>query len=152
MTEPTIALSDLKAAMQADCCLPASEPALHALVAKHESKPESLFGRWATHPKVGRVVIIDRHSTIRGAVMIALTRKDHATTIIVKLSELVLDPVTLTTWDDYMKAPIGTIIEDDEGDVHIKRDSTWFCTDGDYYSSRQMDETTSRILRWGDGK
>ena len=72
----------------------------------------SLFGRWATHEKYGRVMCLagrQRDDTVY--VAYRDLGKPGRTSFWVPVEELTFDPLTLTTVEDFENAPVGTIVE-----------------------------------------
>lgn len=120
-----------------------------------EPKPESLFGRWATHPVHGRGIIGSRHSDEDSEVLFAYI-SEHGRTgaiwVYVRTSDLTIDPATLTTVEDYRNAPVGTIVEDHNGDVYVGDSIGWHTYDGEYDSKEMAGMGTVRVIRWGTGK
>ncbi|ALA68441.1 hypothetical protein [Corynebacterium lactis] len=126
---------------------------------EQESEPEkpqgSLFGRWATHPVHGRGIIGSRHSDEDSEVLFAYI-SEHGRTgaiwVYVRTSDLTIDPATLTTVEDYRNAPVGTIVEDHNGDVYVGDSIGWHTYDGEYDSKEMVGMGTARVIRWGGGR
>ncbi len=107
MDNPAITYDELKAALEEDSCARITEPALFALLDKLDQAP-SLFGRWATHPERGRVIIVARHPDSEGDVQFAYrddSYSDGVDTRFVRLEYLDLYPVTFTTTKDSRTRP-----------------------------------------------
>lgn len=84
----------------------------------HELLPKtSLLGRRATHPELGRGIIIRTYADQYGTVWCASEKEDRW----VSLDDLTLDPVELTNKCDFENAPRGTVVEDELFGVLYKR-------------------------------
>lgn len=122
-----------------------------------DKQPESLFGRWATHPKHGRGIITDVEPDSTGEIEFAFpddTDQDTRTSsVMVEVDELDLDPVTLTTVKDFEDAPEGTIVEATEypHDVAVKIEDGWHRARGRYAIAAGY-MPTCRVIRWGENK
>ena len=125
-----------------------------------QSEPESLFGRWATHPEYGRGIIISDKPDFGGEVKFAYhwnpEDEDPTTCHYVNLGGLALDPVTLTTTEEYQAAPVGTIIEVCETAVARKISKQWWDRSGTQapWSNVELSDEigTCRVIRWGNGR
>lgn len=121
-----------------------------------EPEPESLFGRWATHPKYGRGIIVSVKPDGEGEVRFAYRSSsymDYVDTRFVLPESLDLDPATLTTAKDFNDAPEGTIAEimvEPKG-VYVKKDSVWRGA-GEEYPTPVQSLAKARVIRWGNGK
>lgn len=122
---------------------------------------ELLFGRWAEHPEYGRGMICSAYPNENGFVRFAYKNKcfiDGTDWERVRLDDLTLDPIELTTAEDYDNAPEGTIVEDcfAPNDKHTgvtwqkTKDGRWRRTGASYYDS--MPGTTRTVFRYGWGK
>ena len=69
---------------------------------------ENLFGRWAEHPTLGRGIIISEHPDQEN--FVKFVNGESWSGVI--LDDLTLDPVELTTLEDFEDAPEGTVISD----------------------------------------
>ena len=116
------------------------------------SGPESLFDRWATTSNGQRVLIVSDQPDEFGMVTTINEDPDrprrNRNLVLVNLD---VDPVVLTTEEDFNGAPEGTIVEGVKypHDVYVKRGMSWDragytdVTDSD-------DMSTCRVVRWGD--
>lgn len=119
-----------------------------------QPEPESLFGRWATAPNGQRVLIVEHEWDEDG--LIAVVGPTHAGSretekIVVSRDQVTVDPVTLTTIEEFKSAPIGTIIECTNGDAFAKdKEGLW----NDEFNDKNMNNyyAPARVIRWGDGK
>ena len=123
---------------------------------QEKPEPESLFGRWATHPDYGRGIITSIKPDSNGEVRFAYRNSfytDGAETRFARPESLTIDPVTLTTVKDFNDAPEGTIAEimvEPKG-VYVKKDNVWFGA-GEEYPTPVQSLTKARVIRWGNGK
>lgn len=122
---------------------------------QQEPEQESLLGRWATHPKHGRgIIIYDKpypEDTVRFAHRIESEEGETAWPL-VHLADLTLDPATLTV-KDFNDAPAGTIVEimvEPKG-VYVKKDNVWFGA-GEEYPTPVQSLAKARVIRWGNGQ
>ncbi|MCA0444391.1 hypothetical protein [Corynebacterium amycolatum] len=131
---------------------------LHALKEQQEKdkEPESLFGRWATHPEYGRVIVTCDEPDGDGDVMILFRNEvlpaggDWG---FASFEDLDLDPETLTTAKDFDEAPEDTIAEayGYAPDVYKKVMNAWYAAGYDgKIPSHEM--SACRVIRWGSGK
>ena len=126
------------------------------LQALKQQEQESLFGRWATHPEYGRGIIVSVKPDGEGDVRFAyrtIRYTDHVDTRFVRPEHLDLDPATLTTTEDFDKAPVGTIVEAPmyPKDVAIKTEDGWYRTGGMHAIAVEY-MPTCRVIRWGNGQ
>lgn len=119
-----------------------------------DKEPESLFGRWATAPNGQRVLIVEHEWDEDG--LIAVFGPTHAGSretekIVVSRSQITLDPVTLTTAQDFQDAPEGTIVEASmyPKDVAVKTEDGWYRTGGMHAIAVEY-MPTCRVIRWGN--
>lgn len=125
---------------------------------KQEHEPETLFGRWATHPNLGRGIIISDHEDIESEVRFACFDEVNSTGAVMAYAptiDLTIDPAVLTTVEDYEQAPVGTIIEVRTVFVAYKiSKSTWSRTDTElpWLNNELAELGATRVIRWGDGK
>lgn len=122
---------------------------------EQEQEQENLLGRWATHPEYGRGIIVSCKPDADGEVRFAYGTSrytDHVDTRFVLPESLDLDPLTLTTLEDYRNAPFGTIIECPDGDVYVGDSIEWHGYSGEYGSKAMVSIGTSRVIRWGNGQ
>lgn len=121
---------------------------------EEDKQPESLFGRWATHPEYGRGIIVSRKPDSVGDVRFAYRNSsytDDVDTRFVLPESLDLYPVTLTTIEEFKSAPIGTIIECTNGDAFAKdKEGLW----NDEFNDKNMNNyyAPARVIRWGNGQ
>ncbi|MDC7116142.1 hypothetical protein [Corynebacterium amycolatum] len=124
---------------------------------QEQPEQESLFGRWATHPKHGRGIITDVEPDSEGEIEFAFPddtdRDTRTSSVMVEVDELDLDPATLTTAKDFEDAPDGTIVEElgNERGVYVKAGVRWYIAAGSY-AVRSGHMPTCRVIRWGNGK
>lgn len=123
---------------------------------EQQQQPESLLGRWATHPEHGRGIIISRKPDSDGKLWFAYRTSrytDHANTRFVRPESLTIDPATLTTAQDFDKAPVGTIVEAPmyPKDVAVKTEDGWYRTGGMHVIAVEY-MPTCRVIRWGENK
>ena len=121
-----------------------------------QPEPEPLFGRWATHPEHGRGIIVSYKPDSDGDVRFAYLNSsytDHVDTRFVLPEHLDLDPATLTTAEDFDKAPVGTIVEAPmyPKDVAAKTEDGWYRTGGMHAIAVEY-MPTCRVIRWGENK
>lgn len=122
-----------------------------------EPEQESLLGRWATHPKYGRGIITDVEPNADGEVEFAFPDKEdwdtRTTSVMIEVDELTLDPATLSTTEDFDKAPMFTIVENikEPRDVYMKHVHVWDVI-GDDRSTLIEEMPPCRVIRWGSGK
>lgn len=117
---------------------------------------ENLFGRWAEHPDHGRGIITVAYPDPDGKVWIAReseNRRDGADWKRVPLEDLTLDPVELTTAEDFENAPVGTIVSDSLTNAYQKAfDNQWESLN-DLLTDKNMASTDPwKILRYGWGE
>ena len=129
---------------------------LEELRQQQQQEPEPLFGRWATHPTYGRGIIASGEPDGDGEVRFAYRTSsytDHTNTRFVLSESLDLDPATLTTTEDFDKAPVGTIVEAPmyPKDVAIKTEDGWHRTGGMHAIAVEY-MPTCRVIRWGNGQ
>lgn len=123
---------------------------------QQEPEPESLLGRWATHPKYGRGIIAsDKPDTFKEVRFTIRNDEftDGADQSFIRVDYLTLDPVTLTTAKDFEDAPEGTIAETlkEPRYVYTKARGVWYATGSKYYiPSHEVREC--RVIRWGNGQ
>lgn len=127
---------------------------------QQEPEQESLLGRWATHPTFGRGIVIYEKPYPEDRVRLAHRVKPEEEEVegetawpLVHLTDLTLDPVTLTTAKDFNDAPEGTIAEimvEPKG-VYVKKDNVWFGA-GEEYPTPVQSLTKARVIRWGSSK
>lgn len=121
-----------------------------------QTEQEPLLGRWATAPNGQRVLIVEHEWGEDG--LIAVVGPTHAGSretekIVVSRDQVTLDPVTLTTAEDFDKAPEGTIVEAAiyPKDVAVKTEDGWYRTGGMHAIAVEY-MPTCRVIRWGNGQ
>lgn len=129
---------------------------LEALRQQQQQKPESLFGRWATHKEYGRGIIISDKPDGDGDVRFSYRNSyytDHVDTRFVLPESLTPDPATLATTEDFEDAPEGTIIEAamSPKDVAVKTEDGWHRTGGMHAIAVEY-MPTCHVIRWGNGQ
>ena len=119
-------------------------------------KPESLFGRWATHPDYGRGIIISAYPSRINSVWFARKTEDpigRAWEKQIPLESLTLDPVELTNLEDFENAPKGTVVAKPQGNSYQKVYADYWKSYDDGLSNEWMAAKGPwKILRWGWGE
>ncbi|WP_297451730.1 hypothetical protein [uncultured Corynebacterium sp.] len=141
-----------------------AEAVLEALSAELESlkqqeqpepEPESLFGRWATHPEYGRGIIISSEPDGDGEVRFACRSGSYpdGATRFDRPESFDLDPATLSTAEDFEDAPEGTIAEatTEPRDVYVNDGGRWWVA-GDNVEANPTTMPPCRVIRWGNGQ
>lgn len=123
---------------------------------QQQQESESLFGRWATHPKYGRGIIINDKPDSVGIVRLFFRsekRTSGTDVFFASVKNLTLDPVTLTTTEDFEDAPEGTIAESTmyPKGVVVKTEDGWYRTGGMHAIAVEY-MPPCRVIRWGNGK
>lgn len=130
---------------------------LEALRQQEQQEPESLLGRWATHPKYGRGIITDVEPDSTGEIEFAFPdeedRYTRTSSVQATLDEIDLDPATLNGEQEFGKAPVGTIVESirTPQDVYVKSGAVWYIT-GDTLGTLSEGMPACRVIRWGNGQ
>ena len=110
---------------------------------------ENLFGRWATHPTLGRGIIISEHPDRENFVKFA----NGESWSYVAFDNLTLDPVELTTLADFRTAPEGTIVAEPTGNSFQKvTPEYWESLDDVRYHMEMKNSGPWKILRYGWGE
>ncbi|MGV3071502.1 hypothetical protein ACEE90_03530 [Corynebacterium phoceense] len=116
----------------------------------------SLFGRWATHPRLGRGLIISGYLDLTGRILFASAKEngsDDARSDWVPLDSLTLDPVELVTEQDFENAPRGTVVANPTGNAYQKvYADCWESVDDELSNERMAAKGPWKILRWGWGE
>ena len=115
----------------------------------------NLFGRWAEHPEYGRGIINSIRPNQCDTVVFTREREDDIGTewSVVPLKVLTLDPVELTSLEDYENAPEGTIVADSFVNAYQKADTDeWVSVNDELSDSRMAFSGPWKILRWGWGE
>ena len=121
---------------------------------QQEPEQESLLGRWATHPEHGRGIIVSRKPDSDGEVRFAYRNGSYTDGVDTRFVRLLdLDPLTLTTTEDFEDAPEGTIVKAAEypKDVAVKTEDGWYRTGGMHAIAVEY-MPTCRVIRWGNGQ
>lgn len=117
---------------------------------------QNLFGRWVTHPKYGRGVIINAHPDRTDLVLVACERGesiDDADWDWINLEDLAFAPVELSTLKDFKSALIGTVVAESLGNAHQKTDlDQWESLDGIFTNKDMENKGPWKILREGWGE
>ena len=109
----------------------------------------NLFGRWAEHPSLGRGIIICEYPDKDNFVQLA----NGKSWIGVDLKDLILDPVELTTAEDFENAPEGTIVARNEDYPLVKNgQGDWWDTYHNTFDEKELAGTSRKVLRWGWGE
>lgn len=124
---------------------------------EQEQEQENLLGRCATHPEYGRGIIVsDNPDTFKQVRFMVRNDEftDGADRFFVNFDDLTLDPVTLTTGQDFEDAPEGTIVEDITNPrcVAMKIRGTWCLVGLGGVALTSEDMSACRVIRWGNGK
>ncbi|XOJ10522.1 hypothetical protein ACMXZU_04415 [Corynebacterium striatum] len=109
---------------------------------------ENLFGRWAEHPTLGRGIIIGAHPGRENFVEFV---NDESWSGVI-LDNLTLDPVELTTLEDFKTAPEGTIVNGPTGNAYQKGIYYWESMNDSQRSEEMAISGPWKILRWGWGE
>jgi len=100
---------------------------------------ENLFGRWATHPQLGRGIIISTHPALDNTIWFAReTPNNGKTWVCIYPDDITLDPVELTTLEDFENAPEGTIVSDSYTNAFQKTDAYNWESVNDMLTHKQM--------------
>lgn len=112
---------------------------------------ENLFGRWATHYEYGRGIIISAHPGACDDVWFIPEQPFFGgTTVETSLKALTLDPVELTTVEDFENAPHGTVVVAPKGNSYQKvYKDRWESYDVVSRNADMSDSGPWKILRWG---
>ena len=115
---------------------------------------ENLFGRWAEHPDYGRGIIISSRPDPVGDVWFARAEpfigKPWAEVL---LKDLTLDPVELTSLEEFNTAPLGTVVAKPQGNSYQKvYADCWESVDDALGNGLMATSSPWTILRWGWGE
>ena len=117
---------------------------------------ENLFGRWATHSRLGRGIIHSINATESRHVAFAHPiemNMDGSEVLWVNIEDLTLDPVELVTAGDFKDAPEGTVVADPTGNAYQKVYADYWKSYDDGLSNEWMAAKGPwKILRWGWGE
>ncbi|MFS0212168.1 hypothetical protein ACL1EU_11635 [Corynebacterium striatum] len=110
---------------------------------------ENLFGRWAEHPTLGRGIIISAHPDQHTFVKFA----NGKSWSYVAFDNLTLDPVELTTLEDFEDAPEGTVISDTGANAYQKLSTDAWESINDHLTDKELAVSGPwKILRYGWGE
>ena len=110
---------------------------------------ENLFGRWATHPTLGRGIIISAHPDREN--FVKFVNGESWSGVI--LDDLTLDPVELTTKADFEDAPEGTVISDTGANAYQKLSTDAWESINDHLTDKELAVSGPwKILRYGWGE
>ena len=116
----------------------------------------NLFGRWATHPRLGRGLIISGYLDRTGRILFASAKEngnDDAQSDWIPLDSLTLDPVELTSLEEFNNAPLGTVVAEPQGNAYQKTGINDWESANHMRSNVQMPyDGPYKILRWGWGE
>lgn len=116
----------------------------------------SLFGRWATHPEYGGGIIISAYPSRINAVWFARKTEDpigRAWEKQIPLDSLTLDPVELTTVEDFEDAPEGTVIAKPLTSACQKVCAERWESVDELFTNKELALSGPwKILRWGWGE
>ena len=116
----------------------------------------NLFGRWATHPRLGRGLIISGYLDRTGRILFASAKEngsDDAQSDWIPLDSLTLDPVELTTVEDFEDAPKGTVVAKPEVDPCKKvYPNRWESPNSTLTNGGMASVSPWKVLRWGWGE
>ena len=117
---------------------------------------ENLFGRWAEHPRLGRGLIISGYLDRTGRILFASAKEngsDDAQSDWIPLESLILDPVELTTAEDFKDAPKGTVVAKPQGNSYQKVYADyWESFDDELKTEEMAAKGPWKVLRWGWGE
>lgn len=101
---------------------------------------ESLFGRWATHPQLERGIILNTYPDRNNRVLFVHTKENNGAANLdwITFEDLTLDPVELTTLEDFENAPEGTIVSDSYTNAFQKTDAYNWESVNDMLTHKQM--------------
>lgn len=118
-------------------------------------KPD-LFGRRATHPRLGRGIILGASPTDQESVEFAVKDgefTDGSLWNFVLIDDLTLDPIELTSLEEFNNAPLGTVVAEPQGKVFQKVHADQWEGLADVLDPEHMATSGPwQILRWGWGE
>lgn len=116
----------------------------------------NLFGRWATHPVHGRGIIYSAYPDADGLVRFAYENScfvSGSSWEFVNPDLLTLDPVELTTAEDFENAPEGTVVVEPEGNAYQNvYPNQWKNLNGTLTNTGMALSGPWTIFRWGWGE
>jgi len=119
-------------------------------------KQESLFGRWATHSKYGRGIIVSAHPAQIGAIRFVREKEnsnDGADGQWVIFNDIIIDPVELTAKKEFEKAPEGTVIEESSWGMYYKTYTNHWENQKDTLTDEELAKVGPwDVIRWGKSK
>lgn len=112
---------------------------------------QNLFGKWATHPQLGRGIIISAQPALDNTIWFAReTSGSGKTWVCIYPDDITLDPVELTTPEDFENVPEGTIVSDSHTNAFQKTDAHDWESVNDMLTNKQMaDSGPWKIYRYG---
>ena len=117
---------------------------------------ENLFGRWATHSRLGRGIIHSINATESRHVAFAHPiemNMDGSEVLWVNIEDLTLDPVELTSLEEFNNAPLGTVVAKPQGNSYQKvYADCWESVDDALGNGLMAISGPWKILRWGWGE
>ena len=117
---------------------------------------ENLFGRWATHSRLGRGIIHSINATESRHVAFAHPiemNMDGSEVLLVNIEDLTLDPVELTSLEEFNNAPLGTVVAKPQGNSYQKvYADCWESVDDALGNGLMAISGPWKILRWGWGE
>ena len=115
-----------------------------------------LFGRWATHSRLGRGIIHSINATESRHVAFAHPiemNMDGSEVLLVNIEDLTLDPVELTSLEEFNNAPLGTVVAKPQGNSYQKvYADCWESVDDALGNGLMAISGPWKILRWGWGE
>ena len=118
-------------------------------------KPD-LFGRWATHPSLGRGIILGESPTDQESVKFAFKTEEFPNGSdwdFVLIDDLGLDQVELTSLEEFNNAPLGTVVAKPQGNSYQKvYADCWESVDDALGNGHMATSGPWPILRWGWGE
>ena len=117
---------------------------------------ENLFGRWATHSRLGRGIIHSINATESRHVAFAHPiemNMDGSEVLWVNIEDLTLDPVELTSLEEFNNAPLGTVVAKPQGNSYQKvYADCWESVDDALGNGLMAISGPWKVLRWGWGE
>lgn len=115
---------------------------------------EPLFGRWATHQELGRVLVMSERD---GANSVYVKWRDEDSysgfsSEWLHVKKLAFDPLTLTTREDFKNAPIGTIVSRPNFTATEKYEDSLWCGLTLRNNLQMAERGTWEVVRWGQGE
>ena len=116
---------------------------------------KNIFGKKATHPKYGRVLVSSHMPSKNFAVRVHPESGHGNTYDFVDVRELDFDPDTLTAVEELDNAPLGTVIDTFSEGLAEKKPGGWYCPYIDREDPISAEEIISghlgvAVVRWGE--